>query len=123
MDLLTHCVHCKRRMVAAPSDIGRTGLRYLFCDKLDPMDIGQVGSRTLSKGFPNRRAGGTTRSRRQVVEDHPRARPSTLRVYPLPSTLGWAFYAARIREYRVVRLIYLRVARDRLARPFLSDAP
>jgi hypothetical protein len=37
MDLVTHCLHCGKRTVPAPGDSGRTELKCVFCDKLDPM--------------------------------------------------------------------------------------
>jgi len=39
MDRVTRCLHCGKRMVPAPSPTGRTELRCVFCDKLDPMEM------------------------------------------------------------------------------------
>ena len=38
MDRVTRCLHCRKRMVPAPSYSGRTELKCVFCDKLDPME-------------------------------------------------------------------------------------
>ena len=38
MDPVTRCLHCGKRMVCAPGYIGRTELKCVFCDKLDPME-------------------------------------------------------------------------------------
>lgn len=38
MDRVTRCLHCGKRMVPIPSDTGRTELKCLFCDRLDPME-------------------------------------------------------------------------------------
>ena len=38
MDPVTRCLHCGKRMVPTPSYSGRTELKCLFCDKLDPME-------------------------------------------------------------------------------------
>ena len=39
MDRVTRCLHCGKRMVAAPSFSGRTELQCVFCDNLDPLKI------------------------------------------------------------------------------------
>jgi hypothetical protein len=39
MDRVTRCLHCGKRMVPAPSYTGRTELKCLFCDKLDPAEM------------------------------------------------------------------------------------
>jgi hypothetical protein len=39
MDRVTRCLHCGKRMVPAPSKTGRTELKCVFCDKLDPMEM------------------------------------------------------------------------------------
>ena len=39
MDRVTRCLHCGKRMVPAPSLSGRTELKCVFCDKLDPMEM------------------------------------------------------------------------------------
>lgn len=39
MDRVTRCLHCGKRMVPAPSPTGRTELKCVFCDKLDPMEM------------------------------------------------------------------------------------
>jgi hypothetical protein len=39
MDGVTRCLHCGKRMVPIPGLSGRTELRCLFCDKLDPMEM------------------------------------------------------------------------------------
>jgi hypothetical protein len=36
MDRVTRCLQCGKRMVPAPSYTGRTELKCVFCDKLDP---------------------------------------------------------------------------------------
>ena len=38
MDRVTRCLHCRKRMVPAPSYTGRTELKCIWCDKLDPME-------------------------------------------------------------------------------------
>ena len=35
MDRVTRCLHCGKRMVPAPSYSGRTGLKCVFCNKLE----------------------------------------------------------------------------------------
>lgn len=42
MDPVTRCLHCGKRMVPAPSYSGRTELKCVFCDKLDPMEAPAV---------------------------------------------------------------------------------
>jgi hypothetical protein len=42
MDRVTRCLHCGKRMVPAPSYTGRTELKCVFCDKLDPMEMDQA---------------------------------------------------------------------------------
>ena len=39
MDLVTRCLHCGKRMLPTPSLNGRTELKCVFCDKLDPMEM------------------------------------------------------------------------------------
>ena len=39
MDRVTRCLHCGKRMIPAHSPTGRTELVYVFCDKLDPMEM------------------------------------------------------------------------------------
>jgi len=39
MDRVTRCLHCGRRMVPMPHLSGRTELKCLFCDKLDPLEV------------------------------------------------------------------------------------
>jgi phage FluMu protein Com len=39
MDRVTRCLHCGKRMVPAPSYTGRTELKCVFCDELDPMEM------------------------------------------------------------------------------------
>ena len=39
MDPVTRCLHCGKRMVPMPSDSGRTELKCVFCDRLDPMEM------------------------------------------------------------------------------------
>jgi len=39
MDQVTRCLHCGKRMVPMPSDSGRTELKCVFCDRLDPKEI------------------------------------------------------------------------------------
>jgi len=38
MDPVTRCLHFGKRMIPAPSYSGRTELKWVFCDKLDPME-------------------------------------------------------------------------------------
>jgi phage FluMu protein Com len=39
MDRVTRCLHCGKRMVPAPSVTGRTELKCVFCDRLDPIEM------------------------------------------------------------------------------------
>ena len=39
MDPVTRCLHCGKRMVPMPSESGRTELKCVFCDRLDPMEM------------------------------------------------------------------------------------
>jgi hypothetical protein len=39
MDTVSRCLHCGRRMVPVSSLSGRTELKCLFCDKLDPLEM------------------------------------------------------------------------------------
>jgi hypothetical protein len=39
MDRVTRCLQCGKRMVPVPSLDGRTELKCVFCDKLDPMKM------------------------------------------------------------------------------------
>ena len=39
MDRVTRCLRCGKRMVPAPSYTGRTELKCVFCDRLDPMEM------------------------------------------------------------------------------------
>jgi len=39
MDRVTGCLHCGKRMVPMPHLSGRTELKCLFCDKLDPLEV------------------------------------------------------------------------------------
>jgi hypothetical protein len=41
MDRVTRCLHCGKRMVPAPGPTGRTELRCVFCDKLDPIEMAE----------------------------------------------------------------------------------
>ena len=41
MDRVTRCLQCGKRMVPAPSYTGRTELKCVFCDKLDPMEMAE----------------------------------------------------------------------------------
>ena len=41
MDRVTRCLRCGKRMVPAPSFTGRTELKCVFCDKLDPMEMAE----------------------------------------------------------------------------------
>jgi hypothetical protein len=38
MDPVTRCLHFGKRMIPAPSYSGLTELKWVFCDKLDPME-------------------------------------------------------------------------------------
>jgi phage FluMu protein Com len=38
MDPVTRCLQCGKRLVPAPSYSGRTELKCVFCDKLNPME-------------------------------------------------------------------------------------
>jgi hypothetical protein len=42
MDRVTRCLHCGKRMVPAPSLTGRTELVCVYCDKTDPMKMGEA---------------------------------------------------------------------------------
>jgi phage FluMu protein Com len=42
MDKVTRCLHCGRLLVPMRSYSGRTELKCMFCDKLDP--IGTAGA-------------------------------------------------------------------------------
>ena len=37
-DRVTHCLHCRKRLVPMHSFDGRTELKCVFCDKLDPTE-------------------------------------------------------------------------------------
>ena len=41
MDRVTRCLHCGKRMVPTPSYTGRTELKCVFCDRLDPMETAE----------------------------------------------------------------------------------
>jgi hypothetical protein len=43
MDRVTRCLHCGKRMVPTPSYTGRTELKCVFCDRLDPMEMAEPG--------------------------------------------------------------------------------
>ena len=38
-DQVTRCLHCGKRLVPMLSFDGRTELKCMFCDKLDPMEM------------------------------------------------------------------------------------
>ena len=38
-DRVTRCLHCGKRMVPITSSCGRTELRCIFCEELDPMEM------------------------------------------------------------------------------------
>jgi hypothetical protein len=38
MDRMTRCLHCGRRLVPTLNADGRTELKCLWCDKVDPME-------------------------------------------------------------------------------------
>ena len=42
MDRVTRCLHCGKRMVPVPSHSGRTELKCVFCDRLDPMEMAEA---------------------------------------------------------------------------------
>jgi hypothetical protein len=42
MDGVTRCLHCGKRMVPIPSYTGRTELKCVFCDRLDPMEMAEA---------------------------------------------------------------------------------
>jgi phage FluMu protein Com len=48
MDRVTRCLHCGKRMVPATSYTGRTELKCVFCDKLDPMEMVETNKRADS---------------------------------------------------------------------------
>jgi tRNA(Ile2) C34 agmatinyltransferase TiaS len=52
----TRCPHCSRRMVAVATADGRTGLRCLQCDEIDPLttDVNKhrSGTRTQMTAMP-----------------------------------------------------------------------
>ena len=37
MDKVTRCLHCGKRTVPTPNPNGRTELKCLYCDDVDPM--------------------------------------------------------------------------------------
>lgn len=39
MDRVTRCLRCGKRMVPMPHLSGRTELKCMFCDKLDPLEV------------------------------------------------------------------------------------
>jgi hypothetical protein len=39
MDRVSRCMHCGKHLVPTPSDSGRTELKCVFCDRLDPMEL------------------------------------------------------------------------------------
>ena len=39
MDRVSRCPHCGKRLVPEPSVLGRTELKCLFCDQLDPLEV------------------------------------------------------------------------------------
>ena len=39
MDRVTRSLQCGKRMVPVPSYVGRTELKCVFCDRLDPMEM------------------------------------------------------------------------------------
>jgi hypothetical protein len=41
MDRVTRCLHCGKRMVPTPSYTGRTDLKCVFCDRLDPVEMAE----------------------------------------------------------------------------------
>ena len=41
MDRVTRCLHCGKRMVPTPSYTGRTELKCVFCDRLDPVEMAE----------------------------------------------------------------------------------
>jgi hypothetical protein len=41
MDRVTRCLQCGKRMVPIPSYSGRTELKCVFCDRLDPMEMAE----------------------------------------------------------------------------------
>jgi phage FluMu protein Com len=56
MDRVTRCLHCGKRMVPMPGFSGRTELKCVFCDKLDPMEVDAANKgpkARLSLPFPN----------------------------------------------------------------------
>jgi hypothetical protein len=42
MDRVSRCPACGKHLVPTPSESGRTDLKCVFCDKLDPMEIDQA---------------------------------------------------------------------------------
>ena len=41
MDRVTRCLQCGKHMVPVPSYSGRTELKCVFCDRLDPMEMAE----------------------------------------------------------------------------------
>jgi hypothetical protein len=39
MDRVSRCPQCGKHLVPTPGESGRTELRCMFCDKLDPMEL------------------------------------------------------------------------------------
>ena len=47
-DRVTHCLHCRKRLVPMHSFDGRTELKCVFCDKLDPTEMTAANKRADS---------------------------------------------------------------------------
>jgi hypothetical protein len=39
MDQVSRCPHCGKHLIPTPSESGRTELRCMFCENLDPMEL------------------------------------------------------------------------------------
>jgi hypothetical protein len=52
---LTRCPRCSRRMKAVATDDGKTGLRCLQCDEVDPLktDAAKWADSPLALGLPD----------------------------------------------------------------------
>jgi hypothetical protein len=63
MDRVTRCLRCGKRMVFAPSCSGRTELKCVFCDKLDPMEAPAPLAQRISEKAPFDRRSRTSLAR------------------------------------------------------------
>lgn len=54
MDRVTRCLHCGKRTVPTPGLNGRTELKFVYCEELDPPPIkaAEWAGSPLAKTFP-----------------------------------------------------------------------